>query len=126
MPAHSLTAHVSNSHVIVIDADPRRVRDGVARHDAGAPLSQAAAFLAGGGIDVTFDIEVDAAEDRTYVAATTRFRARDEDARERLLDAWGTLGPVATALVRRALDAIKHSAEGAEVSAPPRVLAFAA
>jgi hypothetical protein len=125
MPATALTAHVSNSHVIVVEADPRIVRDGVARHDAEVPLAQAAAFLAGGGIDVTFDVQVDAAEDRTYVAATTRFRARDEDARERLLDAWGTLGPVATALVRRALQAIKRSAQDGAVAAPARVLAYA-
>jgi hypothetical protein len=124
MPAATLTAHVSNSHVIVVEADPRIVRDGVARHDAEVPLAQAAAFLAGGGIDVTFDVHVDPAEDRTYVAATTRFRARDEDARERLLDAWGTLGPVATALARRALDAIKRSAEDG-VAAPARVPVYA-
>jgi hypothetical protein len=125
MPSPALTAHISNSHVIVIDADPRTVRDGVARHDAEVPLARAAAFLAGGGIDVTYDVHVDAGEERTYVAATTRFRARDEDARERLLDAWGTLGPIATALVRRALDGIKRSAEDRDLAAPARVLAYA-
>jgi hypothetical protein len=58
---------------------------------------------------------------------TTRFVSTDHASRERLRAAWRVLGPVAAALSKRALSAVKRSAEDqtAAYSAPTTLkLAF--
>ena len=71
--------------------------------------------LAAGHIKVVWDVQVDAGgETGSVLATTTRFVATDDQARAHLLDAWGLIGTVSTALTKRALTRVKRHAEAHE------------
>jgi hypothetical protein len=71
-------------------------------------------------------------ESGTVLSSTLRFVAADEPSRSRLLASWGTLGAGSRGLLRRALRAVKASAEVNERAplhsrpAPARVPVLAA
>ncbi len=52
--------------------------------------------------------------DGALLTIRTRFEPTDRVARERLLDGWSFVGPLADALTRRAAAAVKAAAEGEE------------
>jgi hypothetical protein len=65
-----------------------------------------------GRVDVTVDLQVEPAEEgASYLHVVTRFTVTDERARERLLDSWAVIGPIAETLVRRAAHTVKEAAE---------------
>jgi hypothetical protein len=65
-----------------------------------------------GYVKVFWDVRVQpGAESGTTVSMTTRFVATDDSSREGLRAAWGVLGPVAAALTKQALSAVRRYAE---------------
>jgi hypothetical protein len=66
-----------------------------------------------GYVKVIWDIRVEPGpESGTALSMTTRFVSTDHSSRESLRAAWAVLGPVAAALSKRALSAVKRYAEG--------------
>jgi hypothetical protein len=73
---------------------------------------QLRAFDRRGYVKVLWDVRVEAgSETGTLLSTTTRVVATDDESRERLETAWGVFGPVAAALAKRALAAVKEYAE---------------
>ena len=65
-----------------------------------------------GYVKVIWDVRVaPGPESGTTLSMTTRFVSTDRASRESLRAAWGVLGPVAAALSKRALAAVKRHAE---------------
>jgi hypothetical protein len=63
-------------------------------------------------VKVIWDVRVEPGpESGTALSMTTRFVSTDDSSRESLRAAWGVLGPVAAALSKRALEAVKQCAE---------------
>jgi hypothetical protein len=72
-------------------------------------------FARPGHVKVVWDVQVEAGgESGAVLASTMRFTATDDQAREHLLDAWGLVGAVSTALTKRALTRVKRRAEAYE------------
>jgi hypothetical protein len=71
-----------------------------------------------GHVEVHVTVAIDATSDDSCVLTIiTAFRATDDQARVRLLDAWAILGPLARHLARRAARTVKEYAEIDEVEA---------
>jgi hypothetical protein len=76
---------------------------------------QLRAFDRPGYVKVIWDVRVEAGgETGTLLSTTTRFVSTDHESHERLEAAWGVLGMASVALSKRALAAIKRSAEDRE------------
>jgi hypothetical protein len=70
------------------------------------------AFTSPGYVKVIWDVQVHAGADTgATLASTTRFIATDDTARERLMAAWALVGPVSSALSKRALATLRNYAE---------------
>lgn len=77
------------------------------RNDEEHVYGMAAAY-----VKVIWDLRVQPGpESGTALSMTTRFVATNDSSRESLRAAWGVLGPVAAALSKRALSAVKRYAE---------------
>jgi hypothetical protein len=135
---------ITGTQVVLVDAEPPIVRKALDHHRP-TPLGLGECVarpptllearghervysliwqLADGHVKVVWDIQVDAGgEAGSVVATTTRFVATDEQARAHLLDAWGLIGTVSTALTKRALTRIKRLAEDHEPGLEALVLA---
>jgi hypothetical protein len=73
-----------------------------------------------GHVDVSVNVAIAAtSEDSCVLTITTAFRATDDQARVRLLDAWAIIGPLASHLANRAAHTVKEYAESDEVEADP-------
>jgi hypothetical protein len=80
---------------------------------------QLKAFDRPGHVKVLWDVRVEAGtESGTLLSTTTRFVCTDDESQARLAAAWAVFGPVAAALSKRALDAVKECAEADDVPAP--------
>jgi hypothetical protein len=72
--------------------------------------------MAAGHVKVIWDLRVEPGpESGATVSMTTRFVSADHSSHESLRAAWGVLGPVAAALSKRALSAVKRYAENQDV-----------
>jgi hypothetical protein len=72
-----------------------------------------------GRIDVAVDARVEPdLEASCWLTISTRFSATDEATRDRLLDAWPVVNPLARELVKRAARAVKESAEADRFERP--------
>jgi hypothetical protein len=72
------------------------------------------AFGSRGHVKVRWEVQVRAAGDGgSFLSIATRFTATDDDSRERLLDAWGLVGPLSQTIARRAARTVKARAEAA-------------
>jgi len=132
---HAPHFDVTGTQVMLVDAEPPIVRQALDHHrptplGLGDGLALAPTLLetrghervygltwrlASGHVKVVWDIQVDAGgETGSVLATTTRFVATDEQARAHLLDAWGVIGTVSTALTKRALTRVKRLAEAHE------------
>jgi len=128
---HAPAYEVTNTYVVVIDAEPGTVVAGVNRLDLGT--KPAPVRLPGGDahervheltwrvdgclsrIRAIWDVRVEGdGEGGTILSTTTRFVATDDVARERLLGAWGEIGRATRKLAKAALDAVKRYAEELE------------
>jgi hypothetical protein len=130
---------VTGTQVVLVDAEPPIVRKALDHHRPtipplalGAGLALAPTLLqtrghervygliwrlpAGSGrIKIVWDVQVDAGgEGGSVLATTTRFVATDDHARAQLLDTWGPISVVSTALTMRALTRVKRLAEAHE------------
>jgi hypothetical protein len=98
-------------------AGPREHVYGMAWRVDGGPAErvhpqQLRAFDRRGYVKVLWDVRVEAgSETGTMLSTTTRVVSTDDESRERLETAWSIFGPVAAALAKRALTAVKESAE---------------
>jgi hypothetical protein len=120
---HAPAYDISNSHVVIVDAEPATVLAGVDRVRVGMPVPEPISLLAAAGservyatawrgVKVVWNLRVTpGGESGAVLSATTRLVASDDAARERLLGSWGAVGPVTTAAAKRALAAIKRYAE---------------
>jgi hypothetical protein len=71
-----------------------------------------------GHVEVSVTVAIDAtSEDSCVLTIMTAFRATDDQARVRLLDAWAIIGPLASHLAKRAARTVKEYAESDEVAA---------
>ncbi|HEX8104246.1 MAG TPA: hypothetical protein VF533_16640 [Solirubrobacteraceae bacterium] len=74
-------------------------------------------FSAPGHVKVRWDIAVrPGAGGTAFLAIRTSFEATDHRSRERLLDAWGQVAPLARELARRAAAVVEAVAEGDEAA----------
>jgi hypothetical protein len=128
---------ITGTQVVLVDAEPPIVRQALDHHRPTIPplglgecLARAPTLLearghervygliwrlAAGHVKVVWDVQVDAGgETGSVLATTTRFVATDDQARAHLLDAWGLIGTVSTALTKRALTRVKRHAEAHE------------
>jgi hypothetical protein len=73
---------------------------------------QLRAFDRDGYVKVFWDVRVEAGSDTgSLLSTTTRVVSTDAESRDRLEAAWAVFGPVATALSKRAVTAVKEYAE---------------
>ena len=71
-----------------------------------------------GHVEVSVTVAIDAtSEDSCVLTIMTAFRATDDEARVRLLDAWAIIGPLASHLAMRAARTLKEYAESDDVEA---------
>jgi hypothetical protein len=122
---HALTNTTSVPVAVSADATRRAVQ----RLDLAAPAIRAlhalcpnggrpAAGVAGGPVDVGVAVAIDATSANGCVLTiTTAFRATDDQARVRLLDAWPIIGPLAGHLAKRAAYMVREYAESDDVEA---------
>jgi hypothetical protein len=123
---HAAAYDITNSHVVVVDAEPAAVLAGVDRLPVRAPVpvpgrlldadgSERVYATAWRGVQVVWDLRVTpGGESGAVLSATTRFVADDEAARDRLLSAWATIGPLVATVAKRGLAAIKRYVEEQE------------
>jgi hypothetical protein len=97
-------------HALGLDDRVVRRRGGLQFGVAGSP----------GRVDVSVTVAIDAtSEDSCVLSIMTAFRATDDEARVRLLDAWAIIGPLAGHLAKRAARTVKEYAESDELEADP-------
>jgi len=133
---HAPQFDITGTQVVLVDAEPPIVRQALHHHRPTTPLGLGECLalaptvletrghervygltwrLAAGHVKVVWDVQVDAGgETGSVLATTTRFVASDDQARAHLLDAWGLIGTVSTALSKRALTRVKRLAEAHE------------
>jgi hypothetical protein len=138
MPApRSCDRDITNTTAVPVDVGADATRRAVERLDLAAPAIRALHALglddrvvrrpgglrfdlAGGPghVEVSVTVAIEAtSEDRCVLTIITAFRATDEQALVRLLDAWAIVGPLASHLARRAARTVKEFAESDDVEA---------
>jgi hypothetical protein len=112
----------SSPELLAAESDDERVyglawRTSGADSGADVETARLAELDGPGHVKVVWDVRIlPNTAGGAVLSATTRFAATDDAARERLLDAWGTIGKAARQLVRQALRAVKSYAEASAES----------
>jgi hypothetical protein len=123
---------VTQTTVVTVHADPAATREATGAvalvESARKRLNLVAASLVGaaGRVGVDWNLRTRPSEDGAYLSVTLGFTASDDESREALLDAWGTIGPAAEQAAKRTLKAIKAYAEDESWQPRGRALALAA